>query len=78
MLLRLGGVAMILDPEMQIEEWRLKGYVWHVGAWVGVVGLLDMVLTNEDYGIKRRIGYGLVSVVVGSYEDWEGVACLCL
>jgi hypothetical protein len=43
--------------------------VWHVGAWVGVVGLLDMVLTNEDYGIKRRIGYGLVSVVVGSYED---------
>jgi len=23
-----------------------------VGVWVGVVGLLDIVLTDEDYGMK--------------------------
>jgi hypothetical protein len=25
-----------------------------VGAWVGVVGLLDMVMTNEDYRMKNE------------------------
>jgi len=28
--------------------------VWRVGAWVGVVGLLDMVMTNEDYRMKNE------------------------
>lgn len=25
-----------------------------MGAWVGVVGLLDMVMTNEDYRMKNE------------------------
>jgi len=28
--------------------------VWRVGAWVEVVGLLDMVMTNEDYRMKNE------------------------
>ena len=41
--------------------------MWRVKAWVGVVGLQDMVMTNEDYGMKlmkieeQRIRCGLVS-----------------
>jgi len=28
--------------------------VWRVGAWVGVIGLLDMGMTNEDYRMKNE------------------------